>query len=332
MLRPAPTLWSGGSLVREDAVALRFGQDFCADPCSKSRIASGPGQRHDRAVWMMDAVTRRAATVTGAPRIPPGPPPNPLPPRPRRRFRTFLVTTSAILVGVAVVTLASGLDEFDQRQPRIEIPEGIPPAPGAPLPVFDVNAPGRTAGLLRDWADPLSDRLGISATALEAYGYAAAVMTESRPECGIGWTTLAGIAAVESRHGTYRGARVGDDGQVSPPIRGIPLDGSPGVAEIPDTDGGAMDGDRTHDRAMGPLQFIPETWKRWGVDANGDGIVDPDNIDDAALTAARYLCARGGDLTTEDGWRTALMAYNLSGEYLLDVRDRAAAYAVGVRR
>ncbi len=77
------------------------------------------------------------------------------------------------------------------------------------------------------------------------------------------------------------------------------------------------------------MQFIPETWSRWGVDANGDGVADPDNIDDATLSAGRYLCDRGGDLTTAEGWTRALMAYNLSGEYLALVRDRAAAYGVG---
>ncbi|PTR30418.1 transglycosylase protein with SLT domain [Rhodococcus sp. OK519] len=275
-----------------------------------------------------EAATRAAATRSGADRSYEASPP----PKRRRPLRTFLVVTSSVLVGVAVVTLAVGLDQLDQGKPRIEIPEGIPPGPGAPTPPIDINAPGRTAGRLDGWATPLSETLAISPTALEAYGYAAAVMTATRPECGIGWTTLAGIAAVESKHGTHGGSSVGDDGKVSPSIRGIPLDGSPGVAEIPDTDGGAMDGDATHDRAMGPLQFIPETWQRWGVDANGDGVVDPDSIDDAALTAARYLCARGGDLTTAEGWTAALMAYNLSGEYLRDVRDRAAAYSVGVRR
>jgi membrane-bound lytic murein transglycosylase B len=80
---------------------------------------------------------------------------------------------------------------------------------------------------------------------------------------------------------------------------------------------------------MGPMQFIPETWQRWGVDANGDGVASADNIDDSALTAAVYLCARGGDLTTPEGWQRALMAYNLSGSYLREVRDRAAAYSVG---
>lgn len=228
----------------------------------------------------------------------------------------------------AIVVMAACVVGCDGGS-RVEIPEGIPPGPGTPLPAIDVDAPGRTADLLRGWAADQSDRLRISVTALEAYGYAAAVMARSQPQCGIGWTTIAGIGSLESKHGTYRGSTVQADGSVVPPIRGVPLDGGPGVAEIPDTDGGALDGDPVHDRAMGPMQFIPETWKRYGVDANGDGVASADNIDDAALTTARYLCISGGDLTTADGWQKALMAYNLSGSYLREVRDRAAAYSVG---
>ncbi len=209
------------------------------------------------------------------------------------------------------------------------IPEGIPPGPGAPIPVIDLNAPGRTALQLRAWAEEQADPLGIPVVSFEAYAYAAAVMAQSRPDCGIGWTTIAAIASVESKHGTHRGADVGDDGKVSPPIRGIALDGSPGVATIKDSDGGRLDGDDVYDRAVGPLQFIPETWQRWGVDANGDGTADPDNIDDAALTAARYLCAMGGDLTAAPGWQQALLTYNQSNAYMNKVRDRAAAYSVG---
>lgn len=239
---------------------------------------------------------------------------------PRRSL--FAVALAAVIVSVSVGSCS--------EHTRVDIPEGIPPGPGAPIPPIDVEAPGRSADQLHAWAAEQSDALRVGRTALEAYGYAAAVMDSSRPGCGIGWTTLAGIASVESKHGTHEGSQVAPTGQVDPVIRGVALDGGPGVAEIPDTDGGALDGDPVHDRAMGPMQFIPETWKRWGVDANGDGVVDPDNIDDAALTAARYLCERGGDLTTPEGWRNALMAYNLSGEYLTLVRDRASAYSVGV--
>ncbi|MBF6178350.1 lytic transglycosylase domain-containing protein [Nocardia otitidiscaviarum] len=238
------------------------------------------------------------------------------------------VISRAGLLGTAcALVLLTGCGAVDLTP----IPEGIPPGPGAPLPVIDIDAPGRTAAQLRGWAEEQSDALGIPVVSLEAYGYAAAVMARARPDCGIAWTTIAGIASVESRHGTHRGADVAADGTVSPPIRGIPLDGSPGVARIEDTDGGRLDGDTVYDRALGPMQFIPETWQRWGVDANGDGVADPDSIDDAALTAARYLCASGGDLTGPEGWQRALLTYNQSNVYMHTVRDRAAAYSVGRR-
>lgn len=232
---------------------------------------------------------------------------------------------------VAVVVVAIGTNLHVPRTPRIEIPDGVPPAPGVPVPAIDFDGPGRTSALLRDWAEPQADPLGVPVIALEAYGHAAAVLAATDPGCGLAWTTLAGIGSVESNHGRHGGAGLDEHGTASPAIRGVPLDGGPGLAEIRDTDGGVFDGDLVLDRAMGPLQFIPETWRHWGVDANGDGVPDPDNIDDAALSAGRYLCDRGGDLTTAEGWTRAILAYNMSNEYVALVRDRAAAYGVGVR-
>jgi membrane-bound lytic murein transglycosylase B len=239
----------------------------------------------------------------------------------------FLELTGVL--AAAMVTLVLAGCGAERNLPPI--PEGIPPGPGTALPLIDVDGPGRTAVQLRGWADEQAGTLDIPSVALQAYGYAAAVMGKSRPDCGIAWTTIAGIASVESRHGTHRGSQIDADGTVRPPIIGIPLDGSPGVALVKDTDGGKLDGDPVYDRALGPLQFIPETWKRWGVDANGDGVIDPQNIDDAALTAARYLCASGGDLTSQPGWQQALLTYKQSNTYMLTVRDRAAAYSVGRR-
>jgi membrane-bound lytic murein transglycosylase B len=149
------------------------------------------------------------------------------------------------------------------------------------------------------------------------------------PNCHLAWTTLAGIGMVESHHGTYRGAVIAPNGTVTPPVRGVRLDGSMGNMQIPDTDGGKLDGDPTLDRAMGPMQFIPETWRLYGVDANNDGVISPDNIDDAALSAAGYLCWRGKDLSMPRGWMDALRAYNLSDQYARTVRDWATAYADG---
>lgn len=209
------------------------------------------------------------------------------------------------------------------------IPEGVPPPAGDSVPAIDTHAKGRPADQLRLWAVERAPALGIPAGALEAYAYAARVAEVENPDCHLTWPTLAGIGMVESHHGNYRGANIALNGDVTPLIRGVRLDGTLGNLEIIDSDRGELDGDPDLDRAMGPMQFIPETWRLYGVDANNDGKVSPDNFDDAALSAAGYLCWRGKDLSTPRGWMNALAAYNLSDQYARTVRDWATAYADG---
>jgi membrane-bound lytic murein transglycosylase B len=171
---------------------------------------------------------------------------------------------------------------------------------------------------------------GIPTIALNAYRVAAARMASADPGCGIQWPLLAAIGRVESDHGRYGGALLYADGTSLPRIIGIPLDGSRS-AYIGDTDGGTLDGDARYDHAVGPMQFIPNTWASWGVDGNGDGVASPFNVNDAALAAARYLCASGGDLRTHAGQVAAVLAYNDSDQYLAQVLALALAYAHGVR-
>ncbi|MCO7219605.1 lytic transglycosylase domain-containing protein, partial [Klenkia sp. PcliD-1-E] len=163
---------------------------------------------------------------------------------------------------------------------------------------------------------------GIPTTALEAYRAAA-----DAQGCGIDWTLLAAIGRVESDHGRFGGATLRTDGTSSPKIIGIPLDGGPGVATITDTDGGRYDGDTEHDRAVGPMQFIPGTWARYAADGDGDGVRDPFDIHDAAAAAADYLCTAGGDLSTPAGQARAVLAYNRSQTYVDTVLGLAATYA-----
>ncbi|WP_427896328.1 lytic murein transglycosylase [Kribbella sp. GL6] len=170
----------------------------------------------------------------------------------------------------------------------------------------------------------MSLRIPIAPRVLAAYALGE---QSAPPSCGVSWVTLAAIGAVESAHGSFRGAVVGDDGTSTPAIVGPPLDGSPGVQAIPDTDDGQYDRDRVWDRAVGPMQFLPSTWRRWGVDADGDGTARPDDLDDAAATAARYLCASTTTMRTGAGWWTAITAYNRSGEYAQRVLDRSNEYA-----
>ena len=229
------------------------------------------------------------------------------------------------VIGATVLLMASSCS----WQLGTPIPEGVPPPTGDPVPQVDTHIKGRPADQLHDWAAERAPRLGIPKTALEAYAYAARVAEVENPDCHISWPTLAGIGMVESHHGTYRGANIAPNGDVTPPIRGVRLDGTMGNLEIIDSDGGKLDGDGGLDRAMGPMQFIPETWRLYGVAASTDRPASPDNFDDAALSAAGYLCWRGKDLSTPRGWMNALRAYNLSEQYARTVRDWATAYADG---
>ena len=144
------------------------------------------------------------------------------------------------------------------------------------------------------------------------------------------WTTLAAIGRVESDHGRLGRADLDADGVARPPVVGVALDGGPGLAEIRDTDGGRLDGDRDHDRAVGPMQFLPATWARHGVDGDGDGVRDPHDLDDAAASAAAYLCANGRDVTDGDDWWSGVLTYNRSVDYARRVWTAADRYAGAV--
>lgn len=175
------------------------------------------------------------------------------------------------------------------------------------------------------WLARTSQATGIPSRALAAYASAHLLVEDEQPACGISWNTLAAIGSVESDHGRHGGAVLGDGGYPDPAIRGIPLDGTASAA-IRDTDGGTWDGDPVWDRAVGPLQFIPATWEQWGADGNGDGVADPNQIDDAALAAARYLCA-SSSMTTTEGWRAAIFSYNHLDSYVDAVASTANRYA-----
>ncbi len=165
---------------------------------------------------------------------------------------------------------------------------------------------------------------------LDAYWKAARISRLIAPGCGIEWWALAGIGKIESRHGTYGGAEVRADGSLTKPIIGIPLTGSGGTAAIGDSDGGLIDGDPTVDRAAGPMQFIPQTWQAYGVDGNQDGVVEIQNIYDAAASAARYLCAAAGSMTDVAGLQRGYFAYNRSSAYVASVLAQAVRYGNAV--
>jgi membrane-bound lytic murein transglycosylase B len=207
------------------------------------------------------------------------------------------------------------------------------PQPGAAVPRTGLAAPPDRPKVsdqaeLDAWAQKVSSTTRIPARVLAAYGRADMWMRAQKPACQLSWVTLAGIGRVESQHGNFNGSDVGADGMMTKPIIGPVLDGLPGRRAVPDTDGGKLDGDAKWDRAVGPMQLLPATWKRWSERASGDSVKpDPQNIDDSAFTAARYLCSEGDDLSTPDGWWKAVLTYNQSVAYGQDVFSGSDAYA-----
>lgn len=252
----------------------------------------------------------------------------------RMRWLLPLATVVLAVAGAGTVGSAIALSATSGAPSAPPSPETSTPVPSAgtatPAPSGSPSA-SRTVVAVADRADPawvqrMAETSGIPERALAAYAGATLAIADTHPSCGLGWNTLAGIGHVESEHASIGGSRIRRDGVVYPPIIGIPLDGN-GVEAIADTDGGVLDGDTGWDRAVGPMQFIPQTWGAYGQDGNGDGSRDIHQIDDAALAAAAYLCDVGGDLTAPDRWIAAVSAYNPSVEYNNRVAEAANHYA-----
>ncbi|WP_155858804.1 lytic transglycosylase domain-containing protein, partial [Candidatus Blastococcus massiliensis] len=257
----------------------------------------------------------------------------------RRRFRwlllaAFVLAWAGLIGGVSAQNADDGgLQEADATTSTEErdddvsdlsrgAPEGSVTLPAAPVPVARPQpaTPVVITGLAEN---------GIPNVALNAYRVAATRMNASDPGCGIDWSLLAAIGRVESNHGRFGGAVLNPDGTSTPEIRGPALDGGK-FAYIGDSDGGRFDRDTRYDRAVGPMQFIPTTWRSYAVDGDGDGASNPFDIDDAALASANYLCVAGGNLRTDAGQRRAVFAYNHSDEYVAQVLALARAYASGI--
>jgi Transglycosylase SLT domain len=234
--------------------------------------------------------------------------------------------------GVLLVTLATGargpvsgsLDAFVKPSARVPMAIGALPEVANGIALDIGRPPPSSPSASRLAEDATSSQ--IPAPALRAYRTAELIMQRSAPGCGLDWEILAGIGRVESDHGRYGGAVVAADGTSSPQIYGVPLNGAGPVAEIPDTDNGALDADTVWDRAIGPMQFLPTTWDVVGVDADGDGVKNPHDLDDAALAAAVYLCAGDVDLRDPAQLREALLRYNPSTEYADLVLSYIEAY------
>jgi hypothetical protein len=228
-------------------------------------------------------------------------------------------------LGEAEFHLKTAQDSLTDLEGRIAAADAERAALAADVEAATAAVPGLESDLRRERRAATVVGTDLPFLALEAYWSAAGAQQAESSGCGLSWTILAGIGRVESDHGRYGSAQLAPDGTTTIPIIGIALDGDNETAVIGDTEGGAVDGDAVHDRAVGPMQFIPTTWGSFGRDGNGDGWADPHNIYDAARSAAAYLCRTSG---LDDGTRLreAILTYNYSNTYVDAVLRWAERY------
>ncbi len=280
--------------------------------------------------------------VLGIPRVVPpivcsddavGRTPNSRAPSAGRRQRVLTLLPLALLSSAVTVHLAApgpGAVSAAPSAPATSDPAtpylGSPPMTPASVST-QLADEASTTGVVTTVAT--ADVQGIPAPALAAYQRAETVINAADGSCNLGWQLLAAIGDVESHHGQFGVSRLDSEGVATPSIIGLPLNGVGNVALIKDTDAGVLDGDQVFDRAVGPMQFIPSTWSVVGVDSDNDGERNPQDIDDAALAAAVYLCSGDDDLSTASGQVVAVNRYNHSAAYVERVLSLMQQYLAG---
>ncbi len=251
------------------------------------------------------------------------------------RFQRATALVPLALLSTAVTAALAGVGPTtavaDQR-PVSSLPDGSTVPTDAIEAPASLSRPGVVAPGAKqafEGAVASASTSGIPDAALAAYQRAETVINAADKSCNIPWQLIAAIGRVESDHGRANGNTLNDQGLATPGIFGIPLDGSNNTSVIRDTDAGQYDSDAKWDRAVGPMQFIPSTWSVVGVDGDNDGQRDPQDIDDAALATAVYLCSGDDDLSGDAGRRAAIFRYNHSQDYVDLVLSFMDAYMDG---
>jgi membrane-bound lytic murein transglycosylase B len=251
-----------------------------------------------------------------------------------RRSKAVALVPLALLSGVwtaslvsSSATASSASDKVGTLPDGTSVPTDAIEAP-ASVPVPGVIAPAVPEGSADSVVSGASSN-GIPAPALSAYQRGAQIINAADKSCNIPWELIAAIGRVESDHGRYNGNTLTESGVSKPGIFGIALNGKNGTQAVQDTDGGQLDQDKVFDRAVGPMQFIPSTWQVVKVDADGDNKRNPQDMDDAALATAVYLCSGKDNLSNRKGQEAAVYRYNHSQDYVNLVLRIMEAYSNG---
>ncbi len=251
---------------------------------------------------------------------------------------------AAAVVGVGGLALAlAGCADGAPAQPvaitasvpAIPVAAALAPAAAGAAPARPSHASRAVKGLARPPVvrrqQPATTATGIPKTVEKAYRHAARMFHHYDPACQLKTALLEAVGKIESDH-AYNGF-VDRKGEALLPIIGPPLDGRPGVALIHASPlGKRLHGDPIYEHAVGPMQFLPGTYADWATAGHrGQKTSDPQNVYDAAATAARYLCGGGGDLSDPIARHAAVLRYNNSEDYATNVEAWYQAYSSGSR-
>jgi hypothetical protein len=245
------------------------------------------------------------------------------------------VSVAGVLAVLAVAMIAGlrpepgfaiALRSTTQSSPPVA-PAAEAPVPGAILAPYTARqamaSSGDVAYALVGGALTVAD---IPTAALVSYQRAAAVIDLADEHCHLDWELLAALGKVLTDHGRADGSELDDRGVARPAVVGERLTGRHGTPRIADTDAGLLDKDLRLDRAVGPMLLLPSVWSVVNVDGDSDGRRNPQDIDDAALSAAVFLCAGPGDFRNASHVRSEIRRYHPGADYAKSVVGVLHAY------
>ncbi len=218
--------------------------------------------------------------------------PETLEPAPRRRRTAIIIGAVIVVAGALVVAVQFGPKTQPTTQAAVTssaLPSTshTPTTTATPAPPTQPKVP-QQASEFEAWASKTSLWLDIPLRAMTGYAKATVSLTKEIPGCHLSWVTLAAVGKVTSDHGRANGGHLGSNGVMDKPL---------GTVEVRDFYNKVV----STANASGPMQLSPALWGKYKTSASS-AKPDPQNIDDAALTTGRALCADGHDLSRGQTW------------------------------
>ncbi|OXM53643.1 hydrolase Nlp/P60 [Amycolatopsis thailandensis] len=214
-----------------------------------------------------------------------------------RRRRLPVIIAAVVVAGAALIAAVTFAPKEGPKPEAVAAPASAPPAPPtssapAEMPKEQPKVPQQMGQEFDAWVSKTSGWLDIPLRAMTGYAKTTVTLSKETPGCRLSWVTLAALGKIGSDHGRATGSSLKDDGVMTVPL---------GAVEVRDFYNKVV----SSANASGPLQLTPSVWSQFQASASG-GKPNPQNIDDATLTAGRALCAGGRDLGQGQTWWSAV--------------------------